>query len=299
VKGKAASLARAALALSRYEEAATHAAHAITEDPNAADGYGLLAQAELGLEQPRRAIKTAERGLAQDPESEWLHRLRSIALRLSKKHKDALAAADEAVRLAPHIAQCHYVRAQALAACRRPKEGIAAAERALELNPNDASNYSLLADLHLKKSPARAEEYYRKSLSIDPQSAPALNNLGVALLRQKRPIDAATAFKSAVLVDPTLTVAKRNAHATTSSLLRGGGLFGLVIVLQVLARSGAAHHDSGTLVAGAAVLALSLAVMFLVRRWRGRRNRASLERADPQLLRIYEKLDADKKAGRL
>jgi tetratricopeptide (TPR) repeat protein len=291
--------ARAALELNRFQEAAVHAARAIGEAPEMLDGYGLLGQAEIGLAKPENALATAERGLGISANSEWLHRIRSIALRQLEKHEPAVVAAREAVRLAPEVPQCHYVLAQALAARGRRKEAVAEAERALALDPTSAMYLTLLGDLHLKKKPKSAETYYRRSLAIEPQAAPTLNNLGVSLLRQRRRVEAAEAFKAAVVVDPTLRVARKNAHSTLDALLRGGGVFGLVIGLQAVFRGLAARHGSEDFVAGGLVVVATLVVWFAFRKWRASKNRKKLELADPQLLSIYEKLEADKKSGRL
>jgi len=291
--------ARAALDLGRFEEAAAHAARAIGAEPGLVDGYGLLGQAEIGLTRPESALATAERGVAVAPDSEWLHRIRSIALRQLKRNKKALAAAREAVRLAPDIPQGHYVLAQALSACKRRKEAVAEAERTLELDPTNATYLTLLGDLHLKKDAKRAERYYRESLSHDPRSASTLNNLGVALLRQRRKVEAAEAFKAAVVADPSMKVARKNAHSTLDAMLRGGGVLGLVIALQAIVRGVSVRRDPRDLWAGAVVAAVTLAAWFAYRRFRSSRYRKQLERADPQLLSVYEKLRADKKTGRL
>jgi tetratricopeptide (TPR) repeat protein len=291
--------ARAALALSRFAEAAAHAARAIGENPGAVDGYGLLGQAEIGLGKPANALATAERGLGVSADSEWLHRLRSIALRQLSKHKQAVAAANEAVRLAPDVPQAHYVLAQAFAATGRRKEALAEAERTRELDPSNALYVTLLGDLYLKKKPKLAEEYYRQSLALDPESAATLNNLGVSLLRQRRTVDAAAAFKSAVLLDPTLAVARRNAHSTLDAMLRGGGVLGLVIGLQAVLRGFSILNGPTGLWLGAVLIGTTVVVWFLFRKWRTASNRKKLARADPQLLSIYEKLRADKKTGHL
>lgn len=291
----------AALDLRRYEEAASEAKKLIAADPESVDGFGLLARAELGLGAPARALDAVERGLSKDADSEWLFRVRSLALRQLGKPEEALAAADDAVRLVPDLAHGHYARALCLIDLRRKEEAIEALERCIELDPNDATYHGSLGDLHLEKNPREAEVHYRRSLAIDPESAETLNNLGVALLHLKRPVDAATVFKSAVLVDPTLTIAKRNTHSTVERLLKGGGLIGFYIVLRIAIHATTAGSRRSPFAAIiVAVLGAIALVGFLVWRWHGaRKNREELQRADPELLAIYEKLRADKKTGRL
>ena len=64
-----------------------------------------------------------------------------------------------------------------------------------------------------------AERAYRQALALEPNDVPALNNLGCALLAQKRKTEATLAFKSALLLDPTMSEAKGNTHETMRGLV--------------------------------------------------------------------------------
>jgi tetratricopeptide (TPR) repeat protein len=57
---------------------------------------------------------------------------------------------------------------------------------------------------------AEAETYYRRALKSDPQSVPALTNLGVVLARQGKYIDAIAAYRSALALDPSGAAPKVN-----------------------------------------------------------------------------------------
>jgi hypothetical protein len=136
-----------------------------------------------------------------------------------------------------------------------------------------------------------------------------LNNLGCALKAQGKSHEAAMAFKAALLLDPTLEEAKSNTHATLRTLIGRAGPVGLFVGAGALLKLGALtlakapillamvalHLRSAALWGWLAIAAVTLVAVALARqRW----NRRRLERADPQILRIYEQLDADKKAGR-
>ncbi|HET9751310.1 MAG TPA: tetratricopeptide repeat protein [Myxococcales bacterium] len=297
--------AEGALQLSRWDDAAREAALMIAAEPHDSTGYAMLSRAHLGKEQYEEALKQAEAGLVHDPEREWLHRLRCHALRLQGRLAEALEAAETCVRLLPGAAEPHAVRGKVLAGLKRRKEAQAAYEKALELDPDDADLHRDLGDLFLESDPAKAEACYRRSLAIEAGDAVTLNNLGAALNRQKRADEAALAFKSAILLDPTLKVAKRNAHATINSRLGavaglGAGLYALSMVPRLLLKTSLPSLDGGNL-AVAAIVVLLIAVFWAWRRHGGGRkaNLEKLKARDPQLHAIFVKLDADKRAGRL
>ncbi|HVO30670.1 MAG TPA: tetratricopeptide repeat protein, partial [bacterium] len=213
------------------------------------------------------------------------------------------AAAEEAIRLAPVQGYAHYTRALALARLKRIPEARASCERAVSLDPNNADFRRDLGDLYLDGEPKTAETHYRASLALDASDAYALNNLGVSLKRQGRAKEAVLAFKSAMLLDPTLGAAKRNTHSTTQELLRTGSGIGVAVVMVNVARlvaggaSASAPALSWMLVALATVFALAAAILGI--RALARRKKNALARLDPQLYDIFQRLDADKKAGRL
>jgi tetratricopeptide (TPR) repeat protein len=297
--------AEAALELSRWDEAAREAALMIAAGPDDSTGYAMLSRAHLGKQEHEEALKQAEAGLAHDPEREWLHRLRCHALRLQGRLPEALEAADTCVRLLPGAAESHAARGKVLAGLKRRKDAQAAYEKALELDPDDADLHRELGDLYLEKEPAKAEACYRRSLAIDAGDAVTLNNLGAALNRQKRADEAALAFKSAILLDPTLKVAKRNAHATINSRLGavaglGAGLYALSAVPRLLLKTSVRSLDGRNL-AVAVVVVLLIAALWAWRRYGGGRkaNLEKLRARDPQLHAIFVKLDADRREGRL
>ena len=256
--------AEAALQVSRWDEAAREAALMIAADAEDSTGYAMLSRAHLGKEEYDEALKLAEAGLIHDPDREWLHRLRCHALRLSGRLAEALEAADACVRLLPGAAESHAVRGKVLAGLKRRKEAEAAYETALELDPDDADLHRDFGDLFLQSDPAKAEACYRRSLAIDASDAVTLNNLGAALNRQKRPDEAALAFKSAILADPTLKVAKQNAHSTISSRLGAvagaGAVFYLLSMVPRTLLHGPIRELEGASLAIAVVVVVALMV---------------------------------------
>jgi hypothetical protein len=159
-----------------------------------------------------------------------------------------------------------------------------------------------VGDTWLTEDPSAAEVHYRASLAISPAQPLVLNNLGVALLRQRRRGEAALAFKSALLVDPSSSLPKRNVFVASAAVIRASALgwFGIALSVPVIALaliSGSLHGSAFAVTFGTAgaILAVQLAVLSGARKIGLRR----LERLDPQLHAIRLNLEGDLRAGRL
>jgi tetratricopeptide (TPR) repeat protein len=300
--------AEAAVELRRWDEALEHATRAVAEEPEDLDAHGLLAQALVAKGRHQEAVRAAETGLALDPESDWMCRLRSLALCRAGRHAEALAAADEAVRLAPNLAVAHSTRGAALEALKRKEEAVAAYGRAIELDPNNAPHHRVLGDALLDlKEWTRAEKHYLTSLALDPRDPVTLNNYGVTLERQGREEEARLAFKAAVLADPTQATAKKNVqsnvdrHLGTAAKGTAIGAMGLLALMRVsVAGERVLRSDSDVLLAVAGLALVVAVIVFVVGTRNGRiRRRAAYERLDPEVKRIYERVEADHRVGRL
>jgi tetratricopeptide (TPR) repeat protein len=302
--------AEAALELERYDEAAKEAGLAIASDPEDCDGYCVLARALHGQKKSKKALEAIDLALQKAPNVPLYHVVRSDILRALIEYDAAMAAAKECLRLAPHSPMGHL----GVGLCARDLDDRACAveafKSAIALDPTAAQSQRLLGDAYLAlERNELAEAQYRVSLSLDPNDAAALNNLGCALKALGKKHDAVMAFKAALLLDPTLEEAKSNTHATVQTLIGRAGPVGLFAGAGVLLKLGAVGLSKApvffALIAlrlrsaaawgGLAIAAIAVLVFVLVRqRW----NRRRLERADPQIMRIYEHLEADKKAGR-
>ena len=130
---------------------------------------------------------------------------------------------------------------------------------------------------------------------MDPNDAEALNNLGVSLENQGNLRDAALAYKSAVLLDPTWKTAKNNTTSAVDRYLATGS--GITVLLFYFAIKVAYHAGQGTdsisesaeIIFGVLVVTFVLAAIGTViyqRSVRGAR-RKELQSKDPQLLEIY------------
>ena len=303
----------AAIQLKKFDAAVEWAARSIAADPEDSDAFKFLSIGFQGLGKHEDAIRAADDGLALSPEDAWLHRLRAISLQSLGKQDEALDAAREAIRLEPEDDVAHY--AIALAYNELGKHGMAreSARKALELDPDDNDYHRLLGDLHLELDPREAERYYRQALALEPVDAIALNNLGVVLDARKKDVEAAMAFKAALILDPDLKEAKRNVHLSVGNLKKFTTYSGIGIIIalavgyKTLVRLGRVwletiRDDPGqillpvSIVLGVSTVAGSI---LLIKYLLWRKKIAGIEEKDPQLFEIYNKLERDRKLGRL
>ena len=107
---------------------------------------------------------------------------------------------------------------------------VATAHRAVVLNPLDPRALAHLGQLLIDSDPPLAEQRLRQSLKFDPEQAEAQNNLGAALLNQKKPEEAYEAFKAALELAPGYTLAATNLWALDVAKRRKSAFFPLVMV---------------------------------------------------------------------
>jgi tetratricopeptide (TPR) repeat protein len=74
--------------------------------------------------------------------------------------------------------------------------------RAIEINPKDVLAYCHLGFNYSRHEPAKAVEYYHKALEIDPNSAQARYNLGLAFAEAKIFNEALIEWKKVIELDP-------------------------------------------------------------------------------------------------
>jgi len=302
--------AQAAIDVRRFADAIREARVAVSlapEDPNA---YALLSLAHLLSGDDAASLAAAEDGLSHGPNQEWLHRLRGIALRMLGRFVESIEAAEEALKLAPGFSHGYLVRAAALRAMGKLNDAAADLTRALELAPDDAEVHGEVADLASEQERWElAEEHYRASLRRDPLNARALNGLGAVLDRQNRGEEARLAYKSAILIDPTLDAPKLNlkrsvdAHVSPAQVLGGLGL-AILMAVRVVACSGRSEAGANPAFWGSLVAICVGMVWIMV--WRDQvakrmeaRALEELTSQDPQLVAIYRQVSQDIETGRL
>jgi tetratricopeptide (TPR) repeat protein len=230
--------AKALMAVGRYEAAAAVLSEAVARDPGDARLLCELALCHHFLDHPEAALETVDRALAVAPGSEWGHRLRTVILigqGTAASREEAQRAADEAVRLAPHSVSAWVVHSRAARVRKDFPMAFASATRAIELNPMEGSGHEAYGLAMLDAGNALvAEQAFRHQLSLDADNASAINNLGRALLKQRRKQEATALFARAAALDPTEAAYRRNVGLGAYSLTRVSGPILLGVVLAAL-----------------------------------------------------------------
>ena len=187
----------------------------------------LLAQCLIGLEDYRGALRVANQLVSTAQDAEWGYRIRAIAFDHLGGHAEAISAATEAVRLAPDNWRTHDTYAQVAFDLPETFEDAAhyrydahrAAHEAVRLAPNEPDAHVTLGLVSQKRGQrAVARKAYETALALDPEHAPARNNLTTTtnLLRLSTSV---TGYAQALRHAPDLEVAKQNVD-TLAQLFR-------------------------------------------------------------------------------
>jgi hypothetical protein len=222
--------ARAALDLRRQgEDAVAHAGRGQSPSARATPRpNGVLAQALLGLvaPRPRRLLRGGGGAQARRPGRVAPPPALRGALGAGPQGRRRWPAADAAVRLDPSSPWAHAARrARALAGARRPAlKAIDEAKAALKLAPEEATLHAGLAELLLPSGRQRraAAAHFKDSLALDPRQAGVLNDYAASRSTARREAGRHVAFRSAMLLDPTMKVRLRNVHGAVRPDSRGG-----------------------------------------------------------------------------
>jgi Tfp pilus assembly protein PilF len=210
--------------LQRWDEAVAHLRALLATDPHSERALRQMARAQLGRRDYDQALRWSHAAIAENPENEWAHRLGALALGGLGRHPEACAMAREALRLAPLTWQGHWVLAEALVKSGTGlDEARAAADRAVELAPHAPESHCAVGVVAAADGrTSQAVAAFGRALAIDPENAPAHNELGRLTLGRSMTkrwtlfgsagglARAADAFATAARLDPRSQWAARN-----------------------------------------------------------------------------------------
>jgi tetratricopeptide (TPR) repeat protein len=281
---------QALLDVGRPAEAADAFRAAIAAEPEWLEPRCRLALAQLSSGSAREALEAADGAVALDPEEEWPQRLRALALLSLGKKREALTAAEIAVALEPENALAHEVLADVRLGAGDRRGAREAATTARELQPDLPGPHISLGDIALDEDRfPEAEGHYRAALALDAEDTHALNNLGAALLGQRRNDEARAVFERVARLDPRAATARRNLATSTRRYVNGA----LMFVVAWIALHAVGAFSEGDTGAGVTVVALAAGV-FAFAMWQRRRRLATLSPGARRLLadqRWYEKIE--------
>ncbi|MDQ3713801.1 MAG: tetratricopeptide repeat protein [Acidobacteriota bacterium] len=173
--------------IERWREAVPLLIKVIAKNPQHFHANCLLSLCHYNLKDFQKGLEYAERAIAAEPEEEWGHRLRSVALTEQGRKKEALKSAEEAVRLEPSETSALQTLIYALLNCGKNKRAEEIALKMRDFFPEMEMTFFALGNVYLQNGNSyEAERCFREALRLNPNSADARNNLGVALLRHSQ-----------------------------------------------------------------------------------------------------------------
>ncbi|MEV7010320.1 hypothetical protein [Streptosporangium sp. NPDC051022] len=240
-------------------------------DPGSPREWCVAAVAWLDRDRPEAALEAARQAIDRDSgagsAADWGYRLASLAFERLGRDAEAVAAAEEAVRLAPGS---WTARLRLGAALRRVpgrwRESSAQAARAARYAPEEPDPHVLVGDLALLRGEhRRAETAYRAALRIMDDHPGARINLGLALLRWRRPLGH---HDPAWPIDPRETGRARHAVELWSRQVRALLAVALAAVVAVAFGTGLTSEAAiGGAAVPPAVLVITLRQGRRVRLW--------------------------------
>jgi tetratricopeptide (TPR) repeat protein len=291
VAGGALMHGRGLLEVGRPEEAAARFREAIAAEPEWLEPRCQLALALLRAGRSAEALEAADGAVALDPEEEWPHRLRAIALKGLGKKREAVSAAELCVAFEPENALAHQVLGDVRLAAGDSRGAREAATTARELQPDTPGPHVLLGDIALDQDRfPEADQHYRAALALDAENTQALNNLGVALLGQRRNDEARDVFERVARLDPRADTARQNLATTSRGYVNGVALFIVAyLAFRAILEAIRDGNPGVAIIVGAAAAA---ALGFVL--WQRSRRMATLSPGARQLLadqKWHEKIE--------
>jgi tetratricopeptide (TPR) repeat protein len=173
-------------------EARTLFEQALDHDPNMTRALEALVSYDLSAKDPAKAQSRIETQIAKSPNNPaLLGMLAALQLHL-KNFTGARDSATKAMQLAPQNRQAVSLYTDSLIALGNPDQAIAAWTQWTATHPNDAGAVTTLGMLvGAKGDTAKAMDYYRKALQIDPQQPIAANNLAYLMVENGQNVDVA------------------------------------------------------------------------------------------------------------
>jgi tetratricopeptide (TPR) repeat protein len=123
-------------------------------------------------------------------------------LERQKRHDDALLELVNAAARPDAGSQFVLRLADAYERAKQHDKTLTTLDEAVRRYPNDPEVYAKLGLVHASSDPAKAEEAYKKAISLDNNHQLSLNNLGALYIAQARYQDAHAIFQQALSRDP-------------------------------------------------------------------------------------------------
>lgn len=176
----------------RYPEGASLMEQALQLDPNSVGALRGLVGYDLYRKQPAHALERMNAQIAKNPKNSGFYDLLAHFQIQNKNLDQAIIAAQKAMEVNPNDGEAVALYAQLQAQRGQTATAINAWEQWSRAHPNNAGAFAILGTLEEGSGDKRkAEDYYRKSLQIQPEQPVATNNLAYLMLQNGGNVDVA------------------------------------------------------------------------------------------------------------
>ena len=196
--------------------------HALSLNPNYAEGYNNLGVVLKDKGNINKAIEAYQKALSLKPDYPEAYSNMGNVLKDKDKIDEAIKAYKKALSLKPNYPEAYSNMGNALQVTGKLEEAIEAYEKALSLKPNYVKVYlNMGAAFKGQGKLEKAIEAYNKALSIIPNYAEAYLSLAIAHKDQGNVEDAIEACNRSISIKPNYS----DAHYTLGMILQELGKF--------------------------------------------------------------------------
>jgi len=244
VSARVVDQAKAFAAAGRPDEALNTVAAFLASNPEDREALIVAGDALNALHRYHEAQRIAYRVLAADP-ADLGGLIVGVTAAIGRQDRStAIAMADEAVRVHPDNWYAHAAVARVGIAGAKPGDrALRSAQELVTLDPSSASSHILLGEVwRLRGEFVDATSAFRTALAIDPLNANAANNLAVVMLHRRRPAAAVRVFGDILRRDPLYELARINIATCVKTLISNlalvsGGIFALMALMALSSKT--------------------------------------------------------------
>jgi Tfp pilus assembly protein PilF len=176
----------------KYPEGAALMEQALQYDPNSIGAMRGLIGYDFMKKQPAQAIARLNAQIAKSPKNSGFYDMLAQLQAQNKNFDQAAATAQKAMEVNPGDGEAVAIYSQLQVQRGQAANAIGAWEQWSKSHPNNAGAYAILGTLEESRgNKQKAEDYYKKSLQIQPAQPIASNNLAYMMLENGENVDVA------------------------------------------------------------------------------------------------------------
>jgi tetratricopeptide (TPR) repeat protein len=190
----------------RYADAEREFLRALEDNPDSAEAHAFLGLARNRLNRADEALASCREAIRLSPDWSYSHYALGYVLEKNDRLEEAAKALEEAIRLSPLTAYFHSHLGFTRHRQGRYADALACADEGLRCDGQhiDSFNRRAMALAALDRF-AEAEQAARTAVSLAPEDAGTLANLGYVLHKLNNSVEALGVLREALRLDPGMT----------------------------------------------------------------------------------------------